>query len=307
MKPSDMTIAISPIATHEEDPDEPVELGLQRRSPPRRDRSSRPRSGRARSWAGCDHDALASPADDARAAVGDRPPIGQVAVAASGSVRPCSGIDSPVSTLRSSCRRSTRISRRSAGTTSPPDSRTTSPGTRLAAMTCDDRPVAPDAGHRCAGIAQRLERPLAAVLGDDVRADDRDQADEHEQPVADLAEQHGTGARREEQQHERLRGRLDDEPPHARPLRRLQLVGPDPGGAPRSFGGSSPVGGSTASRSATAVAGRACASGSEYAWDARGHVLMIRDQRRFATCRPARSNWPGGDAPGDGGSAIGPR
>ena len=179
-----------------------------------------------------------SPADDARSArrrsTAGRP--GRCRLRPAPCDR-CSGIDSPVRTLRSSCRRSTRNRRRSAGTTSPPDSRTTSPGTRLAAVTCTTGPVPPDAGHRCAGVAQRLERPLAAVLGDDVRADDRDQADEHEQAVADLAEEHRPGARREEQEHERLRGRLDDEPPHARPPRRLQLVWPDPRRAPRRFGG----------------------------------------------------------------------
>ena len=159
----------------------------------------------------------------------------------------------------------------------------------LAAVTCDHRPVPSDAGHRCACIAERLQRPLAAVLGDDIRADDRDQADEHEQSVARLAEQHRPGARREEQEHERLRGRLDDEPPHARPLRRLQLVGPDPGGAPRGLGGFE-AGGRVDGQPVGNRRGRqGVRVGQRVRLGARGHVLMIGDRRQFATCRPARS------------------
>ena len=239
--------------------------------------------------AGRDDDPLASPADDARPGVGHRPPVGEVAVA-------CIRL------------RATRLRDRLAGQDAAVEQQAVDPDQAqvgrddVAARQQDDvardearggdlrhRPVAPDAGHRCAGIAERLERPLAAVLGDDIRADDREQADEHEQPVAHLAEQHRQGARREEQEHERLRGRLDDEPPDARPLRRLQLVGPDPGGAPRGLGGFEAGGrvdrqpvGNRRRRQGVRV-------GQRVRLRARGHVLMIGDRRQFATCRPARS------------------
>ena len=185
---------------------------------------------------GGNHDPLAAPADDARPAVGNRAAIGQVTVAcirlrATRLGDRFAGKDAAVE-LQAVDADETEIGRHDVAT------RQQDHVARDEARSDDlrDRPVPPNARHRCACIAERLQRPLASVLGDDVRADDRDQADEHEQPVADLAEQHRPGARREEQQHERLCGRLDDEPPHARPLRRLQLVGADPGGAPRSFG-----------------------------------------------------------------------
>ena len=65
----------------QEDPDEPVELGLQRRSPPTAIGQPTRDPAELGRGAGGDHDPLPSPADDARSAVGDRPPVGQVAVA----------------------------------------------------------------------------------------------------------------------------------------------------------------------------------------------------------------------------------
>ena len=41
---------------------------------------------------------------------------------------------------------------------------------------------------RGAGIAERVERAVAAILRHDVGADDRHEGDEHEDAVTDLAE-----------------------------------------------------------------------------------------------------------------------
>ena len=73
--------------------------------------------------------------------------------------------------------------------------------------------VAAHAGGRRGGVAERLEGPLAAVLGHDVRAHDRHEADEDQEPVAHLAQQDRERARRAEQQDERLGERLEQHPP----------------------------------------------------------------------------------------------
>ena len=77
----------------------------------------------------------------------------------------------------------------------------------------EDRPVPPDAAHRGARLAERLERPLAAVLGEDVGTDDRREREQDEDAVADLAERDGQDAGDQEQDDERLGGGLEHEPP----------------------------------------------------------------------------------------------
>ncbi|HEY3524146.1 MAG TPA: hypothetical protein VGK63_10595, partial [Candidatus Limnocylindrales bacterium] len=60
---------------------------------------------------------------------------------------------------------------------------------------------------------------LAAVLGDGIGADDREERDEDEQTVADLAEQHSSHTRRNEQQDERLGCGAEEDAPEARRVR----------------------------------------------------------------------------------------
>ncbi len=88
-----------------------------------------------------------------------------------------------------------------------------------------DGPVAADPRDRRRGLAQRLERPLAAVLGDDAGTDDRQQPGEYEQSVAHLADDHREHTSHREHEHERLRDRLDQHPPERVALRVLERVG----------------------------------------------------------------------------------
>ncbi len=97
--------------------------------------------------------------------------------AAMGSLRFSAGSDSPVSTASSHSSPSACSRRRSAGTTSPTASRTTSPGHELGDV--DRRGLA--VAHRQRGVAQlgvqRLDRQLGAVLVEepqpDAEADDQ--------------------------------------------------------------------------------------------------------------------------------------
>ncbi len=87
-----------------------------------------------------------------------------------------------------------------------------------------DDAAPPDAGHRRARLAQRLEGALPAIPRHDVRDDDRQETRQDEEPVADLAEQDRGAARDEQEQHERLRGGVHDHPQHGLVLDRLKLV-----------------------------------------------------------------------------------
>ena len=108
-------------------------------------------------------------------------------------------------TLRSSSRRSARMMRRSAGTTSPPWRSDDVARHERRGRDDGDGPVAADPRDRRRGLAQRLERPLASVLGDDVGTDDRQQPGEYEQSVAHLADEHREHTSHREHEHERLR------------------------------------------------------------------------------------------------------
>ena len=156
--------------------------------------------------------------------------------------------------LRSTSSRSARLTRRSAGTTSPPRRRTTSPGTRVAAATSSGDAPSPDTRHRRGGVAEGVERPLAAVFGHDVGAHDRQEPDQDEDAVADLVEEDRGEPGRGEEQDERLGRRVDDHPEHGFPLPRLELVraGRRPP-AGRSRPGRGPAAGSTPSAAATSA------------------------------------------------------
>ena len=112
----------------------------------------------------------------------------------------------------------------SAGTISPPRSSTTSPGTSSAAAMSSVRPSRRTRADRSGRRPQRLHRLLGAIGGGDVRADDRQEADEHERTVADLSEEDREDAGHEQQDHERLRDRFPDHRPDRRSLDLLELV-----------------------------------------------------------------------------------
>ena len=188
--------------------------------------------------------------------------------------RPSSGIDSPVSTLRSSSRRSAR---------DDPDVGRDD----VAALEQDDvarhelgggqdghRPVATDAGRGSRRVAKRLERPLAAVLGDHVGTDDRQQAGEHEQPVTQLADEDRQEPGRRQHEHEWLRRRTKDHPPDRLPSRRVERVRAARGGPPTASPVVRPIAGSTSSVAATASA----VSG--WSWSSRSARLQSRTTSR---------------------------
>ena len=144
--------------------------------------------------------------------------------AGSGSTAAGSGSDSPVRTLRSKASASARISRRSAGTTSPDAQQHQIARNQLPGKHVVYSPVSSDSGVRGSGLAQRLERLLAAVLGDDAGAHDRSQDHQHQQAVANFVEGDGQAAGDEEQDDERLARPGPDEAPERRLLRRLELI-----------------------------------------------------------------------------------
>jgi hypothetical protein len=65
---------------------------------------------------------------------------------------------------------------------------------------------------------------LASVLRDDVRSDDRDEATEDQQLIANFAEQHRSDSCRRQQQYEWFRGGLEDHPPDPWPMACFQDV-----------------------------------------------------------------------------------
>ena len=100
-----------------------------------------------------------------------------------------------------------------------------------------DLAVPADPRRRRRRVAQGLERPLAAVLGHDVGADDGQQADEDEQAVADLADEDREQAGGREHEHEWLGERLHHHPPDGLALRLLERVRPGGGGTLRDLRG----------------------------------------------------------------------
>jgi len=120
---------------------------------------------------------------------------------------------------------------------SPERSRTMSPGTRPAAARLDRLAGAADARRRCGRLAEGLERPLASILGDHVGADDRDECEQDQQAVADLAEDDRQDPGDDEEDDEGLGRGLDDEPPERGSLRGFELVGVVPDGPQRHFVG----------------------------------------------------------------------
>ena len=87
-----------------------------------------------------------------------------------------------------------------------------------------DLTAAPHPRRRGRRLAERLECPFAAVFGDDVGADDREQRDQDEQPVANLAEGDRDDAGDDEQDDERLGDGPKDEARQRRSRRRLEIV-----------------------------------------------------------------------------------
>ena len=149
--------------------DEPIELLLQWRAASLFGRQAAGDPADLRAGAGGDDDPLAPcrrpRSSPSTPSTGDPPPR---LPAASGSTLIVSGMDSPVRTLRSRTRRSARIRRRSAGTTSPTCRSTTSPGTRSAAARSTTRPSrrtwacgaeASRSAWRAARLGTRWRRP----------------------------------------------------------------------------------------------------------------------------------------------------
>ncbi len=87
-------------------------------------------------------------------------------------------------------------------------------------------------GHRGGRSAQLGERPVCAVFGDDVGADDRDEAGKNEQAVADLAQCNRADSGGDQKQHEWLREGLTNELQGRRRFARRQLVRPVLGSSP---------------------------------------------------------------------------
>ena len=82
----------------------------------------------------------------------------------------------------------------------------------LTGVDLDRLAIAANARSRCGGCPQRLEGPLGAVAGRDVGADDGNQAGQHQEPVAQLAEEDREHAGHEQHEDERLRRSLPDAP-----------------------------------------------------------------------------------------------
>ena len=102
----------------------------------------------------------------------------------------------------------------------------------------EDAPDASDPGDGSGGLSQCLEGSLAAVLGDDVGADDREKASEDEEAVAGLADEDRQDAGRGQHEHERLGERCNDHPPGGLALGVLERVRPGfVGPAARRVGG----------------------------------------------------------------------
>ncbi len=134
------------------------------------------------------------------------------APSASGSTAPGSGSDSPVRTLRSNAS--------AVGPNEPQVGRHHVAGTeqddvawdQLAREDIVDLAVPPDAGGGCRGFAQRLERLLAAVLGDDAGPDDRGEDHQDEQAVPDFVERDRQAAGDEQHDDERLARAVPEQP-----------------------------------------------------------------------------------------------
>ena len=133
-----------------------------------------------------------------------------------GSTTPGSGIDSPVSTLRSRTSRSARVKRMSAGTTSPTRNRTMSPGTTPRCFEVHHSALAPDPCPRGGCRPKSFERLLASILRCDFSSHKRDEAGQDQQAVPQLADERGTDAGDEQHENERLHDGPDDHPPQPR-------------------------------------------------------------------------------------------
>ena len=209
----------------EEDPDQPIELPLERRpatSLRTLEAAGDPAEGRRAP--GRDHDALAAAADDARAGEGERSPMDGLQVIGLGQER---GLlrdrfarqDAPIEGEAGGCREA------DVGRDDVPGPDQEDVARNDECRLDVERPTCPTNRRPRSGRRPQLgQGAVGAVLGDHVRADDRQQADEDEDPVAGLADDDGEEAGPEEQEDERLRRRVEDEAEQGRGLANLDLV-----------------------------------------------------------------------------------